>query len=186
VNVSDRISLIELAAKENPRGTVVEIGVAGGHFTEQILATWPHCPKLFAIDCWGPFEGNHITDDEQEQRFKEVSAKFANHKNVQIVRQYSHVAAESVPDSSVHFIYIDGDHSHDAAALDLRAWFPKLRRKGIIAGHDYYDGCGVKSAVDEFAAEKRITVNATTAEYSRASAVYGPGWEGPSFWFRRP
>ena len=55
-----------------------------------------------------------------------------------------------------------------------------------MAGHDYYNGCGVKTAVAQFAAENRIAVHSTTAENSRASAVYGPGWEGPSFWFRKP
>lgn len=175
-----------MAAKENPRGVVVEVGVAGGHFTEQILASWPKCSRLYAVDCWGPFEGNHITNDDQEERFKQVTAKFAPYKNVTIVRKYSHVAAESMPDRSVDFIYIDGDHSHAAALLDLTSWYPKIKRRGIMAGHDYYDGCGVKSAVDQFCAARSLDVQATTAENSRAEAVYGPGWEGPSFWFRKP
>lgn len=184
--ISDRISVLELAAKEKPRGVVVEIGVAGGHFTKQILATWPTCAKLFAVDCWGPFEGNHITDSEQEQRFKQVVETFAAHSNVTIVRQYSHAAAAAMPNESVDFIYLDADHSHSAAMSDLQSWFPKLKKRGIMAGHDYYNGCGVKSAVDEFAAKNRLNVCVTTAENSRASAVYGPGWEGPSFWFRKP
>lgn len=183
--ISDRISVLELAATENPRGVVVEVGVAGGHFTKQILATWPRC-KLFAVDCWGAFKGNHITDSEQEQRFKQVSQDFAYNKNVTIVRKYSHVAAADMPNESVDFIYIDADHSHAAALLDLQSWLPKLKKRGIMAGHDYYNGCGVKSAVDEFGAKNRLAVHATTAEYSRKSAVHGPGWEGPSFWFRKP
>jgi predicted O-methyltransferase YrrM len=186
MTISDRISVLELAARENPRGVIAEIGVAGGHFTEQILATWPRCSELFAIDCWGPFDGNHITDDEQEQRFKQVTAKFAPRKNVTIIRQYSHLAAENMPDESIDFIYIDADHSHAAALLDLQSWFPKLKKKGIMAGHDYYNGCGVKSAVDEYCASNKLKAQATTAEYSRKGAVYGPGWEGPSFWFRKP
>ena len=183
--ISDRISLLELAATKNPHGVIVEVGVASGCFTEQILATWPTCSRLFAVDCWGAFDGNHITDEDQEQRFKQVVEKFASHSNVTIVRKYSREAAVDMPNESVDFIYIDADHSHAAALLDLQSWLPKLRRGGIMAGHDYYDGCGVKSAVAEFCAENGIDVRATTAEYSRESAVYGPGWEGPSFWFRR-
>lgn len=184
--ISDRISLLEMAAKENPMGVVAEIGVAGGHFTAQILATWPTCSKLYAIDCWGPFEGNHLTNDEQEQRFRQVSEKFARNSNVKIVRQYSDKAAAAMPNESIDFIYLDADHSYSAALLDLRSWFPKLKKKGIMAGHDYYNGCGVKTAVDEFGSRNNLEIRATTAENSRASAVYGPGWEGPSFYFRRP
>lgn len=183
--ISDRISVLELAAKEKPRGVVVEIGAAGGHFTKQILATWPTCSRLFAVDCWGPFKGNHITNSEQEQRFKQVSETFAPHNNVTIVRQYSHVAAAAMPNESVDFIYLDADHSHAAALLDLKSWFPKLKKRGIMAGHDYYNGCGVKTAVDAFGVENSLDIRATTAEHSRESAVYGPGWEGPSFWFRK-
>ncbi len=184
--ISDRISVLEVAAKEHPRGVVAEIGVAGGHFTRQILATWPMCSRLYAIDCWGPFEGNHLTDNDQEQRFQQVTKEFSHYKNVTIIRQYSSVAAKSVPDSSVDFIYIDGDHSHSAALLDLQSWYPKMKRNGIMSGHDYYEGCGVKSAVDEFCLKNGLSVRATKAEYSRPSAVHGPGWEGPSFWFRKP
>lgn len=184
--ITDRISLLEIAAARTPKGVVAEIGVAGGHFTEQILATWPTCSKLFAVDCWGPFEGNHITDADQEQRYRDVVKKFSAYKNVEIVRLYSDMAALATPDESIDFIYIDGDHSHDAALLDLQSWFPKLKRGAIMAGHDYYNGCGVKTAVDKFCVENGLDVQATAAEYSRPSAVYGPGWEGPSFWFRRP
>lgn len=184
--ISDRISLLALASSENPKGVVAEIGVASGCFTEQILATWPTCSKLFAIDCWGPFEGNHITDSDQEQRFRQVVDKFSSFSNVKIIRQYSHEAAATMADESVHFIYLDADHSYAAAMLDLKSWFPKLKRGGIFAGHDYYDGCGVKPAVDEFCAQHDLEVRATTAEYSREGAVHGPGWEGPSFWFRKP
>lgn len=162
----------------------MEIGVAGGHFTKQILTTWPTCSRLFAVDCWGPFEGNHLSSDDQEQRFKQVTEDFSRHNNVTVVRKYSQAAAEAMQNESVDFIYLDADHSHAAALLDLRSWFPKLKKKGIMAGHDYYNGCGVKSAVDQFGIEKGLEVHATTAEYSRASAVYGPGWEGQSFWFR--
>lgn len=188
MDISDRISLLELAAKENPLGVVAEIGVAGAHFTKQILATWSTCSKLYAVDCWGSFKGNHITDNDQEQRFQQVVADLSHHNNVEIVRQYSHQAATSVPDKSIDFIYIDADHSYDAVLLDLRSWFPKLKRNGIMAGHDYYDGpgFGVKSAVIAFCIENKLDVNATTAVNSRTSAIYGPGWEGPSFWFRKP
>ena len=184
--ISDRISVLELAATENPQGVVAEIGVAGGHFTKQILTTWPTCSRLFAIDCWGPFEGNHLTSDDQEQRFRQVTEDFSGHSNVTIVRKYSLAAAAGMPNESIDFIYLDADHSHSAALLDLRSWLPKLKKNGIMAGHDYYDGCGVKSAVDQFGTENGLDVRSTTAEYSREIAVYGPGWEGKSFWFRRP
>jgi len=183
--ITDRISILELASQAAPRGVVVEVGVAGAHFTKQILATWPTCSRLYAVDCWGPFDGNHITDDDQEQRFQQVTKDLAGFENVTIVRKYSHIAAADVADESIDFIYIDADHSYAAVLLDLQSWFPKLKQRGIMAGHDYGTE-SVKSAVDDFGVKNKLDVRATTAENSRASAIYGPGWEGLSFWFRKP
>lgn len=183
--ISDRISVLELAIAENPRGVVVEIGTGGGHFTEQILAVWPTCSKLITVDPWEPYDSvPAFTASVQEERFKNTTEKFAGNSNVTIVRKRSMAAALDVPDKSVDFIYVDGDHTRAAVLIDLQSWLPKLKRRGIMAGHDYYGD--VKTAVDEFCAIKGLNVNATPAENSRASAVYGPGWEGPSFWFRKP
>ena len=53
-------------------------------------------------------------------------------------------------DESVRFVFIDADHSYDAVLSDLKEWWPKLRKGGIFAGHDYGVKAwpGVKRAVD--------------------------------------
>jgi len=54
-----------------------------------------------------------------------------------------------IPDISLDFVFIDAMHTYEAVKEDIRAWFPKIRSGGIVAGHDYsWDG--VKKAVDEF------------------------------------
>ena len=32
---------------------------------------------------------------------------------------------------------------------DINSWLPKIRKGGMISGHDYFNPCGVKKAVDE-------------------------------------
>jgi len=46
-------------------------------------------------------------------------------------------AAECVPNRSIDLVYLDGDHSKEAVARDIRAWLPKVQVGGVIAGHDY-------------------------------------------------
>lgn len=59
------------------------------------------------------------------------------------------------------FVYIDGDHSYEACLADLEAYFPKVKRSGILSGHDYLNGSlpqgefGVKRAVGEFVRRSR-------------------------------
>jgi len=64
--------------------------------------------------------------------------------------------ARELDDECLDAVYIDADHSHAAVLADLAAWAPKVRRGGVISGHDYLDGVlpegvfGVRSAVLEF------------------------------------
>ena len=60
-------------------------------------------------------------------------------------------------DAYFDFIYIDADHRYESTKADLTNWFPKLRKGGVIAGHDYVnkicrngDTFGVIQAVSEF------------------------------------
>jgi cephalosporin hydroxylase len=39
-------------------------------------------------------------------------------------------------DASLDFVYLDGDHQTDAVVADIDAWKPKIRKGGILAGHD--------------------------------------------------
>lgn len=54
-----------------------------------------------------------------------------------IVRAFSVDAAKVVPDRSLDFVYIDGNHVEAAVLADLEAWAPKVRPGGVVAGHDY-------------------------------------------------
>jgi predicted O-methyltransferase YrrM len=39
-------------------------------------------------------------------------------------------------DLPIDFLFIDADHSYEAAKADWKQWFPKVRRNGYIALHD--------------------------------------------------
>lgn len=41
-------------------------------------------------------------------------------------------------DARADLVFVDGDHSENGARTDIRAWGPKVRPGGIIAGHDYH------------------------------------------------
>lgn len=69
------------------------------------------------------------------------------HKYVTQLRMNSVDAAKLFDDDSIHFVFIDGDHTEEAVTNDINAWLPKLRTNGMLAGHDY-DHESVKKAVD--------------------------------------
>lgn len=72
-----------------------------------------------------------------------------------IIRGKSPAVIEGLPwwvRDHLGFVYIDGDHSYEAVATDIAAWWPILSEVGVLAGHDYDDTHpGVIQAVNEFA-----------------------------------
>jgi len=195
MTLTDRISLLELCNRDFPNGTAVEIGMASGCFTKQILATWPNLDHLYCIDAWKHFDegyedGCNLPQQVQDERYERVLLDFKDEQKVTIIRNESLLVAESfamfqdfVRPNRPDFIYLDANHSYTSVKRDLEAWWNVLKPDGILAGHDYRDG--VKRAVTEFAEKEGISVLTTTAEYCRPSGVYGAGWEGQSFVLRK-
>jgi Methyltransferase domain len=58
---------------------------------------------------------------------------------------------------SFDFIYIDADHSEDAVKKDLAAWWPLLKKSGLMAGHDF-EAPGVHTPVITFARAHRLDI----------------------------
>ena len=66
-------------------------------------------------------------------------------------RTTSQEAAELIYNNgSLDFVFIDAAHDYENVIADIRAWYPKVKEGGVIAGHDYPDWPGVKKAVDEY------------------------------------
>lgn len=61
------------------------------------------------------------------------------------------VAAASVVQDGLAFVFIDGNHTSPAIDNDIAAWMPKIQHGGVAAFHDYgrrKNGCRVTQAVD--------------------------------------
>lgn len=49
----------------------------------------------------------------------------------------------------IDLLWVDGDHNYEPARRDFELWAPHVAVGGIIAGHDYSHGQGVRRAWDE-------------------------------------
>ena len=63
------------------------------------------------------------------------------------IRKPSLEAVNDFEDESLNFVFIDASHEYEDVKADILAWLPKIKKTGILAGHDYESG--VKQAVDE-------------------------------------
>ena len=76
------------------------------------------------------------------------------------IKLSSKEASEKFDDESLDFIFIDAGHSYEDVYEDLRCWFPKLKKGGYFAGHDYSKAwMGVIQAVNEWALENSFTIS---------------------------
>ena len=53
--------------------------------------------------------------------------------------------------NNIDFIYVDGNHNYEYVKQDIELYFPKLKKGGVMAGHDFSAGyLGVARAVLEY------------------------------------
>jgi len=86
----------------------------------------------------------------------------------QVLRGPSAEMSSKVPDLSLDFLYIDGDHTERGTRVDVLNWWPKIRIGGGMFGDDYVDGfqhgirfasTGVKTVITKFAKMARAPVH---------------------------
>jgi hypothetical protein len=150
----------------------IEVGVQGGGYAAFMLRkTNPQ--KLFLIDCWQHQDPQiyddpeaNVSDAQQETLYNETVSRFARDPRVIILRQYSKDAAAQFDDESVDWVYIDANHSYEAAREDIALWWPKVKKGGILSGHDYAvrSSFGVVQAVNEFLLEQNLSLTYRTVE----------------------
>jgi hypothetical protein len=171
--VPSRDEIPALLNTRNLVGRGAEIGVKTGKFSDHLLRHWKG-KQLISIDPWlsddpdAYVDRSNVSQDEFERFYNETKERLASYgSRSKIWRLTSVEAAKKVADGSLDFVYIDARHDYESVKEDLAAWVDKVRPGGIFAGHDYVDGMlpqgdfGVKSAVDEFFAERGIPVHGT-------------------------
>lgn len=144
-------------------GTGVEIGVREGLFSEHLAQHW-NGTLLYSIDPWREFseseyvDSANVSQNKQDELYRTTIKRLLPYTEKSVIwRLTSKEAASLIPDGSLDFCYLDADHSARAIREDIQLWFVKVRRGGVLGGHDYIpDGTysfgtfGVHSAVNEF------------------------------------
>jgi len=139
-----------------------EIGVEQGLYSEVLCKANPDM-KLYGVDAWAAYKGyrDHSSQEKMDGFYQDAIDRLAPY-NCEIVRKFSIEASLDFPDKSLDFIYIDANHELYYVLDDLRAWPRKVKRGGIIAGHDYIESTRndsrnhVVMAIDAFTHAYRI------------------------------
>jgi predicted O-methyltransferase YrrM len=141
--------LFGIAHAVPPEGKVVEIGSWKGRSTVAICEGLQGA-SMYAVDTFGgdPVLMERYAEELKEDRvYKEFCDNTAAYAFLEVLRMPSMEACVRFEDSSLDWVFIDGDHTFERVHEDITGWLPKVKPGGLISGHDYPYG-PVKKAVD--------------------------------------
>ena len=114
---------------------MIEVGIDTGKTTFHLLDTIPNL-IIYAVD----------TDIS---KFYTASVKEKYGNRLIPIQGYSFQVADQFADNFADIIFIDADHSYASVKKDILKYIPKLKKGGLLTGHDI-DYPGVNKAVYEF------------------------------------
>ena len=125
-----------------------ELGVLHGTFSKETLESWPSCQKYVLVDLWAPQKNyqdlaNADMNVQNDRMRSAVANTQAFQHKIEICRNFTTVCATRYTDSYFDYVYVDARHDYQGVSEDLNAWWPKVKRNGMLCGHDFvYQGEG--------------------------------------------
>jgi len=142
---------------------ITEIGSGSGGSMLCLAAGAPRA-TITCVDPFSAYDEHALTlvrdvHEGDRGQFEKAVKAFGLEKRVRLIAENSADAYQKVPDASQDLIFVDGNHSAWAVALDLRLWWPKVKPGGKLVGHDYTTRFpGVIAGVDGWERETGVPV----------------------------
>jgi hypothetical protein len=132
----------DIAKKYCPGAACAEIGVAFGGFARVILAQRP-C-VIYLIDPWlhqpdAIYPGDQANEPQTnfDNTFRHMKREFGPLSGVRLMRMFGFDAAQQIENDTLGFVFIDAVHTVPMVIADAVAWWPKLKKGGCMAFHDW-------------------------------------------------
>jgi predicted O-methyltransferase YrrM len=147
--------------------TMVEVGSYQGESTIVFAQNLPNVKKIYAVDPWvNGYAIGDVCSDEYPMEIVEnnFDIRVKDYPVIIKKKMTSSEFVNEIEDGSLDFVYIDGDHQYESCKNDIKLWLPKVKKGGVIAGHDYLAACfiGVVNAVNEAFGQPDMTFEDTS------------------------
>lgn len=174
--IKDRNILLDSLPKNMK---IAELGIFKGEFSKIILEKVSPS-ELFLVDlfpeeiCSGDKDGNNIVWVNLEQMYDQIVEEFKQFQHIKVIKSYTSDFLNSLEDEYLDAVYIDADHSYEGVKLDLNLSLKKVKKGGIIMGHDYtYDKFpGVVNAVNQFCENNNLKIDILTEDGCPTYLIY--------------
>lgn len=151
--------------------TVVEVGVAYGRSLAYLAERCSSHTAIWGVDVWTEHMGGDNLPADVFARMQAYGSaqdacvgeltRAGVMDRVQLLNCGSLPAAAMFADESVDLVFIDACHELEPCRADIKAWLPKVRPGGMLAGHDYSWNMfpGVVQAVCEAFGDRERTIS---------------------------
>lgn len=127
-----------------PSGSLfVEVGVWKGRSASFMATEIVNAGKQIDFVCIDHWEGSSEHQEVNKHELKSLYEIYS--KNMEPVKGHyrdmkmpSLEAVKSFKDGSIDFCFIDASHEYELFKGDFVAWLPKIKKGGVLAGHDCY------------------------------------------------
>ena len=165
--------------KRFPSGSIfVEIGAWKGKSSAYMGVEIANSKKKIDFYCIDTFEGSVEHQNNPELPYLYDIFK-SNMKPVEgyykDLKMTSMEAVKKFENKSIDFVFIDGSHEYEDIKNDIISWMPKVKKGGVLAGHDYYFpphaySWGLRNYIDSVNFDYMNQINNTNA-YNAYKAV---------------
>lgn len=156
---------LETLIRDNNVKTVVELGSWIGISTAHIASLLPPEGKVYAVDHWLGSADHHAIQELSPllphlyEQFLSNVIHMGQAEKITPVRMTTLEAAQTlniIPD----LVYVDASHDEESVYRDLTAWYPFVKKQGILCGDDWGwgEGLPVQRAVIRFAQEQQLAI----------------------------
>ena len=164
-----------------------EIGTETGVYAKHLCLVNPRL-HLTCIDPWLAYEGyrEHLSQSKMDSLLNETRIRLRNFF-IEYVRKFSTDAYKDYKNDTFDFVYIDGNHELSSVVSDLVNWIPKVKKGGVVSGHDYIKRKGknyslhVVEALEAY--RDAYKVNAPLFVLGRKEKVKGEKRDKSRSWF---
>lgn len=123
--------------------TALEVGVFRGQFAQMLLDATPTLERYYMLDPWRHLEDwakpANRNDRTFERFYQEAMERTEAHAEKRVVlRGRTTEVIDEIPDESLDFAYIDGDHTLRGITIDLIRVARKVKPGGWIGGDDLH------------------------------------------------
>jgi len=138
LTLADLRALYQLSSSLSENSIIVEVGSLCGKSAVQFARSSP-TSTIYCFDFWDGFQfktGNGVTGTNKLEYFNFFTQNYPNIKPKQIT--VSPHGAEW-GDQLVDMVFIDAAHTNPYDWEIIEYWLPKIKKGGILCGHDYRD-----------------------------------------------